>query len=160
MPKAILNTKTFSGHSENSLAEWCKTQGDTAATERLRFSCRKTSARPSFLRAVHFAAFGTEIPRAPAGIRCFRTFPIAVLPAAHASRPASRQAFSLGCRHNFGLTRASYLQQNLQQPRTSSARLRLGQLHESLFDKHKAFLHKYLQTVRSFSMTVSKITEN
>jgi len=33
MPKAILNTEAFSGHSENSLAEWCKIQGDTAAAE-------------------------------------------------------------------------------------------------------------------------------
>jgi len=32
------------------------------------------------------------------------------------------------------------------------ARLALGQLHKSLFDSYKPFIHKYLQIIRSYSM--------
>ena len=38
------------------------------------------------------------------------------------------------------------MQQNLQHKRTSGARLRLGQLRKSLFDKYKPFIHNPLQT--------------
>ena len=36
--------------------------------------------------------------------------------------------------------------------RSVGARLRLGQLHKSLFHKYKPFVNKYLQTIHSYSM--------
>jgi hypothetical protein len=37
--------------------------------------------------------------------------------------------------------------------RSVGARLRLGQLHKSLFHKYKPFVNKYLQTIHSYSMS-------
>jgi len=43
--------------------------------------------------------------------------------------------------------------------RSVGARLRLGQLHKSLFDSYKPFVHNHLQTAYSYSMDEFKNKE-